>query len=72
MLDWTRTHFAGPSDEPCLGADLLAPTDSKANSRCSTGSGAGPPLPADSRAVLHSLAGSGAVLSTSAASEVDP
>jgi hypothetical protein len=60
MLDRTRTRFADLSDEPCSGAHLLAPTDSKANYRHSVGSGAGPPLPANSMAALRSLAGSGA------------
>jgi hypothetical protein len=32
MLDQTRDCFTGLSDEPCLGADLLAPADSEANS----------------------------------------
>jgi hypothetical protein len=58
--------------EPCSGADLLAPADSEANSRCSASTGAGPPLPTISRAVLRSLDGSGVVLPTSVVLETDP
>jgi hypothetical protein len=72
MLDRTRAHFAGLSDEPCLGADSLAPADTEADSWRSAGTGAGPLLPAGSRAALRFLDGSGAVLPTSASSEAGP
>jgi hypothetical protein len=47
MVDWTRTHFTGLSDEPCSGDDLLAPTSSETGSRRSTSAGVGPLFPED-------------------------
>jgi hypothetical protein len=68
----TRTRFTVRSDEPCSGADRLAPADSEANPRSSADSGAGPLLPSSSRAALRSLGSSRTVLLTSVVSEAGP
>jgi hypothetical protein len=62
MLEHTRTLFTGQSDEPCLGVDRLAPTNSEADPRRFADSGADPLLPAGSGAVLCFLGDSGTVL----------
>jgi hypothetical protein len=72
MLEHTRTLFTGQSDEPCLGVDRLAPTNSEADPQRFADSGADPLLPAGSGAVLRFLGDSGTVLPTSTASEVGP
>jgi hypothetical protein len=72
MLERTRTLFTGWSNEPCLGADRLAPANSEADPRHSADSGASPLVPAESRATLRSLGDSGTVRPTSTTSEDDP
>lgn len=72
MLEQTQTLFTGGSDDPCSGADRLAPKDSEANPRCSADSLTGPFLPDGSRAPLPSHGSSGTVLPTSAVPEADP
>jgi hypothetical protein len=72
ILERTRVLFAGRPNELCSGAAHLAPTDSEAGSRHSADSGAASLLPAGLRMALRSLGYSGAILLTSAASEVSP
>jgi hypothetical protein len=55
MLEHTRTLFTGQSDEPCLGVDRLAPTNSEADPQRFADSGADPLLPAGSGRCCVSL-----------------
>jgi hypothetical protein len=61
MREWMWARFTILSDEPCSGADRLAPADSEADHRRSVDSGAGPPLLSGSRVALRSLGGLGTV-----------